>query len=356
MKKILFICPNQFGYHTGTYFTIKLIEPLYKITYIGFDEGYKKINIDNVRLLHIPRSGNSFTDKQKIIKLARKEIKESNFNFIFLIYFPLCSFIRVFTRIPINVDVRTSYIFKNPLRRFVSNFILSIEVRLFKHITTISDGLKKYLFLPYRTKILPLGAPRFPLISKDFSKINCLYVGTFYNRNIQNTIKGFAKFFSEFGKDIKMKYDIIGFGNPEEISLIQQTIKDCQISENVFFHGSVRYPELENYFRTSNVGISYIPLTKYYDYQPPTKTFEYLLSGMVVIATVTNENKMIITQENGIIIDDSVEDFYNGLVKFYKNMAKYDSVQIQKNAEKFTWENIIQNITIPLIESIIQIT
>jgi len=42
----------------------------------------------------------------------------------------------------------------------------------------------------------------------------------------------------------------------------------------------------------------------YYDCQPATKTFEYILSGMVCIATSTYENKKLINNINGVLCND----------------------------------------------------
>lgn len=41
----------------------------------------------------------------------------------------------------------------------------------------------------------------------------------------------------------------------------------------------------------------YVPITDYYEYQPPTKTFEYVLSGLLCLATATSSNKEVITEE-----------------------------------------------------------
>lgn len=352
MKNILFICPNQFGYHTGTYYTIKLIASKYKISYIGFDEGNSKKDCEGVNILHINRTGNRFKDRHVFFREVRRNLKLVDYDFIFLNYFSFCSCVKFIAKSPINVDVRTSFIFKNPIKRFIANVLLTAEVRLFDNISAISSGLVKYLSLPSKTHILPLGAPRFSIFEKSFSEINCIYIGTFYDRNIPITIKGFSKFYNEYCSKIKMHYDIIGFGSEDEVNLLTDTINECIVNDNIVFHGSVRYPELEAYLRYSNVGVSYIPMKTYYNCQPPTKTYEYLLSGMAVLATGTNENKLVIDNSNGIIIGETIDNFYDGLVEIYENMKLYDSANIQKNADKYSWEMIIAENLIPFIEKL----
>jgi glycosyltransferase involved in cell wall biosynthesis len=110
---------------------------------------------------------------------------------------------------------------------------------------------------------------------------------------------------------------------------------------------------LGNIFDESNIGLSYIPITKYFDYQPPTKTYEYLLSGIPVIATNTNENKKIINNNNGILINDDIESIRKGFYIMYNNLSIYKSDEIRKSCLKFTWENIINNQLIPKINHIL---
>jgi glycosyltransferase involved in cell wall biosynthesis len=82
-------------------------------------------------------------------------------------------------------------------------------------------------------------------------------------------------------------------------------------------------------------------MTDYYDVQPVTKTFEYLLSGMPVIATNTSENRKVINQGNGVLIGDTAEDFYTGLKTILKNRLFFDSVKIRNNSMEYTWYNIV---------------
>jgi glycosyltransferase involved in cell wall biosynthesis len=82
-------------------------------------------------------------------------------------------------------------------------------------------------------------------------------------------------------------------------------------------------------------------LTPYYDVQPPAKTFEYLLSGMPVIATQTSENKKLINPGNGILIGESAEEFYLGLKKIYESRDSFDSKLIRDSNINHTWEKIV---------------
>jgi len=104
-----------------------------------------------------------------------------------------------------------------------------------------------------------------------------------------------------------------------------------------------------------NVGVSYVPITPYFDVQPPTKTFEYLLAGMPVIATRTKENEKVINEYNGVLIDDTPEDFRNGLALLYERISanKFTSSRIIESSESYTWERIVRNNFKLYIESLL---
>lgn len=351
MKNILFIHPGQFGYHTPTYYYCLLLRNRYNITYIGIDEKRETKDIDGIKYIYLGGGQGSLINRISYFKLIRKELQAANYDFILVNYFPLCSILLFFAKSNIVVEIRTSYIFTNIIKRIVYNLILILETRLFKNITTISVDLAKTLFFPKRTFIIPLGAPKFPEYIKDFDYLNVLYVGTFYGREIPNTIFAFAKFVNDLKLDNRYNYSIIGFGSEKEVAKMQSTIMELNMENYIFYKGVIRYPELTQYFEKCNIGMSYIPMKRRYDSQPPIKSFEYLLSGMAVLATGTKENVKIINRKNGIISGDSIDDIYNGLKAIYNLRKAYNSIDIQKDASEYSWNYIIDNRLIPYIES-----
>ena len=70
-----------------------------------------------------------------------------------------------------------------------------------------------------------------------------------------------------------------------------------ELSDIVSCIGRVPHHDLKKYFDEANVGVSFVPLLAHYQYQPPTKTFEYLMSGLYCIATSTIANKEIISDQ-----------------------------------------------------------
>jgi len=352
MKEILIISPGQFGSHNGTYQYCNLLSDVYLVTYFGFNEGRPDISINNVNVIHLERRNNSISDKLYFIRTLRNHLKTNKYEYFLLNYFLGCSFISLFIKRRIVVDIRSGYIYQNWFKRYIFNLILLLEVSVFKNITVISESLAKHLKLPKRTHHIPLGSPVFPTWNKKYDSFKILYVGTFHQRNIDEAIRGFSKFYVEYKDLIHIEWNIIGRGSPQDIQLIEDLISELGLNQCIKYWGTIRYPELNQHFEANNVGLSYIPITEYFNFQPPTKTFEYLSSGMITIATSTAENRVVIDDNNGVLIKDNREGLYEGLKYIYDNRYLFNSSEIQNKSRQFAWNNIVYNNLIPYLNKI----
>ena len=355
-KKILFISIGHFGSLTDTIFYYKYLKNKYDLNYVGFDENKSCVQYDGINLVQLRGYGNNLKNKIIFFLKIKALISSNKFDLIFINYFFGSSILKFFLKNHVSViDIRSGYISKNELKRFFYNSILSLESRLFKNITIISKSLKESLKLPKRTHVLPLGAEKNLLKEKINNNITFLYVGTFRNRNLSVTVKAFKLFLDSLKPNQikKIKYNIIGYGSKNEESIIKKMIKNLNLRDHVFFLGEIRYPKLKKYFQDSDIGVAYIPMVKQYDNQPPTKIFEYILSGMPVLATKTSENNLVINNENGILVSDDIISFSNGFKKIFKFRDRFSSYQIQQNSLNFTWEKIVKKNMIPYIEEII---
>jgi glycosyltransferase involved in cell wall biosynthesis len=189
----------------------------------------------------------------------------------------------------------------------------------------------------------------------NFNSVNLLYVGALDDRNISETLKGLQLFLQKNVRNtFGLTYCIVGFGSESEILKIKNSISEYNLSDCVKIEGRKTYEELIPYFEMSNIGVAYIPQTPWYDCQPTTKLFEYMLAGMPVIATSTYENRLIVKTTNGVLINDIPEDFCNGLLNIYDRRDSYDSSTIRKSVEGYTWENIVNTILKPYLLKLLQ--
>jgi glycosyltransferase involved in cell wall biosynthesis len=344
-KKMLVINKSQFGYHTDYLFFCKYLKTDFDLTYICMDYNHKKIDLAGITIAYVKRDrlkiARSFAFFAKIIDTIRR----NPYDIILLYYFNYCSLIKLlFPRRCFVLDIRTTAIKNSLIKRNLWNMLLRFEAKLFPHITIISASLAQKTGLqdrPYH--LLPLGADEISDTIKDFKEMNLLYVGNFLKRNIHETIEGMYYFYKEFSGQIKMSYTIIGFGSEDEIELIRDTIKKYSLEPIVRFVGQIPYTELKLYFDQSNIGVSYVPITEYFDCQPATKTFEYIMSGLFCISTCTTENRKVIKPENGILCNDTPESFHQALIETYKNRELLRDSVIRNSLPEYKWENIVCN-------------
>jgi len=245
-------------------------------------------------------------------------------------------------------DIRTGSVAKNSLVRRCYDALMKIEALFFTNVTIISEGLARKLNLKTKTTILPLGAEIISPIEKNFESCRMLYVGTFYNRNLEKVIKGLGEYLSQPGDTEKIFLTIVGDGIPGQLEALIAEAKRIGINDFIEFKGRVPHDQLRPIFDNHNVGIAYIPLTSFYDDQPPTKTFEYLMSGMPVIATRTKANQQIINHENGILIGDTSRDVCSGIKEMVKKLGHFSSSNIRASALDHEWSRIVDNLYIYL--------
>ena len=131
---------------------------------------------------------------------------------------------------------------------------------------------------------------------------------------------------------------------------VKSAIKN-KLNEIVKFHGRKNHQELKQYIQNATIGVCFVPQTSYYDVQPPTKIFEYALSGLITIATDTGENRKYINDVNGVICQDNENSFCAALEKVYESLGKYDDSKIRQSLSEYHWGKIVKNILLPILRN-----
>ena len=340
---ILIICHNQWGYHVDTYKYADFLSREHHVTYIGWDYGYEKVKQKNVNVQYISRDFTVMKRNINFIDKVSEQISKSNFDLCFIKYFRGCSYLKMkHRRLDFVFDIRSGHVGESKLTRFLYDNTMKIESVFFKNITVISKSLAKKLKLENKAKILPLGSEILSKSSKSFSDLNLLYVGTLTGRDIVKTIDGVALFIKEHKNEVNVKYSIVGDGL--DFDKIQNRIHQLGISEYVKLLGRIPFSELGSVMDNYNIGVSFVPITSFYDCQPVTKTFDYLLSGMPVLATATSENKMVINNKNGVCILDTPSSFKDGLNLLWNNKGDFNSNKIRNDALIYSWDDILESL------------
>ena len=136
--------------------------------------------------------------------------------------------------------------------------------------------------------------------------------------------------------------------------LIIEKINQYDLQDIVNIHGFLSDEEIEPFFDQCNIGVAYIPITAYYTDVVATKLYEYHLSGMVAIATETNENIKVVTSVNGVLIKDNSGSFADGLNRIYNNLSSWSSATIFEECKVKTMEYLVANEVVPAFNKMIE--
>jgi hypothetical protein len=353
MKKLLIINRAQFGYHIDSYKYCQYLKDQFEVTYICFDSGKDKVEESGVNIIYVPYNKSFIKKGISFIQACRGQIKNNTYDIVFIVYFLMSSFIKIgFKKENFILDIRTGSVNQSSKKRFTEDTILKLESLFFKNITIISECLRKKLKL--NGHILPLGSDPFSNNIKSYDNINLLYVGTLNGRDIYKTVLGLSDFLKQLKEDdisLKITYDIIGFGTTQDETILKNTIQEENLNDIVVFHGRKMHNELIPYFNKANIGVSYVPITEHYQCQPPTKTFEYINSGLYCIGTNTNENKNLINENNGILCNDSIESFSHALMTLINKKNIIDSLKVSKSLKQYYWKEIVEQNLLIYMES-----
>ena len=338
MKELLFICNDQFGYHTDSLKYCEYLNHDYQISYLCFDKGYERIYVEDIKVVYI--SWNKWKLLRSIFFVlgAVKEMLKCK-GVSFIIYFK--GFLILQLLIPWKkkvLDIRTLSVESDQNQRKREDRNLKITTKFFSRISIISEELRDKLNLPVeKVFILPLGADTISTKAKTYDTIRLLYVGNMSGRNILDTVKG-VHCFVQNNPSLPISYDIIGDGY--ELDSIKEYISKNNLEAIIHLHGRIHHKDITPFFDKCNVGFCYIPITDYFNLQPPTKLFEYAASGLYNIATATIANKKYISSDNGVLISDTVVGVYEGLKHIQSILHDIQEVRIKNSVKQYSWNNI----------------
>lgn len=342
--KLLIIDKAQYGYLIDSYKWCEYLKEYFDITYLCYEYGQKKLTTKGINIHYMP------VGKSKLLRFIRWNIISLwhvaiNTGITIVIYQRGCSLLKkVFPWKKIIMDVRTLSVNKSENERTTFDQELRIAAKKFDALTVISQGVSDKIgkITGVEKHILPLGADVISHNPKIFDTIRLLYVGTLSGRKLERTLYGLKMWMKE-NPDASISYEMVGDGVNNELCELIQLSKELELDSIVKFYGRLPYDELKPFFDNCNIGVSFVPMTDYYNYQPPTKAYEYCLSGLYVVGTKTYAQQQIINEDNGILIDDSAESFCAALNFITKNLGRFDEIKIRNTLKGHTWKSIVDS-------------
>ena len=345
VMKILIVNKQQFGYHIDSYYYCKYLPNLGdEVDYICFDYKLKRIDSFKTKVHYVQRTKSKVANLFRFLSTVHQYAKDNRYDVVFFQYFMLSSLMKILLpKCTFNFDIRTMDVTGNKRRAFLFNTMMQLELYRYENISIISESLAARLkWRPYHKKYLlplPIEIEGVSDIERDFTELNLIYVGTFEDRLIHESVEGFA-IFKTANPEIKASYTIIGFCTDREVEMIKEVITKYHCEDYIHYIGRVPHNELHTYFDKANIGVAYAPI-KIHNCQPLTKTYEYLLSGMAAIVTSTFENKKIVLPQCGVLCNDNPQSFADSLMQLYQNRDKYNSASIKKSVEYYTATNVV---------------
>lgn len=349
-NKVLIIAPYQFGELSDCFYWAKYAtEQGLSVTYIGYRYSHRQMKereCPGVKIIGVHHFNKRIVlGLFFFIRIIWEVLIHRHHNIVACKFPHVEKLAKLFPKRNIILDIRTLSVSADQATREQSDKNTKNVALQFAACSVISEGVKDKLGI--NATVLPLGAECISNTKKDFSTLRLFYIGTFDNRNLAVFLKGLAMFNKKYAYPVT--FDIVGGGNTKEENAIKEIISTEEL-DNVKLHGYMTHDEAKKFFDNCNVGVCYVPMVEYYEHQPPTKLYEYLLSGMACIATETQSNRDVMSNEYGVLIKDDAESVCIGLHKLYNQRDSYKSDVIVSLAMQYHWKNIVKDVFVKMLK------
>ncbi len=350
---LLLVSVEQFGCHIDTYEYCRSLRDRYRITYLCLDQGLPRRKLEGVEELYCGRRPlgkvelGLLADSSAAVGRLRPDavfLGRTKFSFLLRLRHP---------RTPMIFDVRSGSVEAEPRRRAVENLLLRCNSFFFRHITVISEGLRRQLGLPRRARVLPLAAnPPPALTAAPRDELRLVYVGTFKNRHLERTVEGLGRFLADGPPRIPVCFTLVGFGSEEELEAIRGAVRRHRLEHVVELRERVAHDELPKLLAQHNVGVAFTPQVPWFEHQPSTKIYEYLHSGLLCLATDTAANRELVSDRNGVLVADTPEAFAQGIGKLFELLPQWRPAAVAESVREHTWERVVTETLAPLLEQV----
>lgn len=359
MKKI---CISFLGnpFHDSRITNLKksLEENNCKVKVIGFDwttPGFKTYRDDDTVVYKLRKTKFSlwFYGTFKLLLLFELFKVRADIYFAEEIYsLPYVKFRTFFGRGKVYYNSRELYAFLGGLRnrKFIQKIFTFIEKRLIRHVDlvlTTGEMDSDFLFNFYGIKNT-LVIRNIPKLKTPGKKINLheklsispgtkilLYQGVLIDgRGIELVIENLSRIENSV---------FVLLGDGDRKTKWQKFAEECNVSDRVFFLGTIPQEELINYTAAADLGICLIEnISISYYHALPNKLFEYIMAGLPVVSSALPQMKQIVDEYKvGECIDietnKNIAELINSLLNDTNRLEKYKS-NCKEAAKELNWD------------------
>ncbi len=260
-------------------------------------------------------------------------------------------------------DVQSVSVISNFLLRKAHNLVTGFEASFFDKILIVDRGIRTAVPGTLKAEEFPLGVnlnlfrhsdsvqARARLGLTD-SHVAIIYSGTMHpSRRLDRLLEGF-KIASEAEPSLRL----VMLGDPAA-SRLDEFAQQIGIENKTIFFGPVPYGDVPKYLSACDIGISYIPISGPYYFQPALKTLEYLACGLPTIATDTMGNRRVISDgDNGILTSDEPDWVSGSILRLARDasLRHHLSQSARSSIERFDWSRIVNERLLPIYERLLR--
>lgn len=234
------------------------------------------------------------------------------------------------------------------VHNMVHDLQVMFNVRFFQHVFMGSEQvMRPFKVPPGVAHVTGVGIDAIDFQDREFDSLDLVYLGVLSNRYVHESVEGFARFYQSNKGKLPMSYKIVGGGVEEAVRAVQASIEAAGTDVPVQYLGKLDDAEVIKVFKASNIGVVYNRVTPYYTNNISTKLYEYLLSGMPVIAVRNNSLLNVVNDSNGVLIEDSPAGFEQGLQKMLANLGAFNSRKIAQSGDDCSVKRVVQERMVP---------
>lgn len=359
-SKILIVGLNQLP-HRYLYNQCEYLADRFDITVISPYEGLEKKASSRFKTVYldmgVPNSGikllkklQTFSRIFRIISGVRRHARDNVYDLVYVWDQTWAFAIKLFLgpKYKFVMQMFAPGVTPSRARNKLHDLQVAFNVCFFRHMFMGSERLMQVFNVPpAKAYVTGVGIEAIEYQDRVFESLDLVYLGALSNRYVHESVEGFARFYQSNQGRIPMSYKIIGGGVPEAVQKVKASIAAAGPEVPVQYLGRLDDADLISVFRTSNIGVVYNRVTPYYTNNTSTKLYEYLLSGLPVIAVKNNSLLGVVTPANGVLIEDSPAGFEQGLRTILANLGSFNSQAIAQSGEERSIKTVVRDKMVP---------
>lgn len=238
---------------------------------------------------------------------------------------------------------------RNPLKRLFNGLMQEIThrgARRARRIMVIGEAFRDGLYAegadPARVRLIYMGVdPAFAAIAPavgSHDPVSLVYAGTISaDRGRDIMLDGLA-LARQRGAPVRLT--LIG-ATPADLAFCQARISALGIGDACAVHPRVPGTAIPGLLAAHDAGICLWENTPWWQFNPPTKLFEYLVAGLPVLASdIRTHTDYIRDGENGLIFPYSPEGFADALCRLTPDGLRRCHEGTRGDAARFLWPAI----------------